>query len=61
MADLCGQCNQEFDNEAGYLDHTCDASGYKPTDPENLGEGFAAVSAAALARGEARKSKETPV
>lgn len=56
--ETCGQCNKEFQNEDQYLDHVCEVSGFTPRDPENLGEGFKAVSDAAIARGEARKAEE---
>ena len=40
-----------FDSEENYLSHTCEKSGYQPTEPENLGEEFEAISNAAIARG----------
>lgn len=55
---ICGQCNQEFNSEQAYLDHTCPSSGTTPTDPANLGEDFQAVSDAALQRGEDRKGED---
>lgn len=55
---VCGQCNIAFDSEQGYLDHTCAATGFTPTDPQHLGEDFALVQEEALARGEARKDEE---
>lgn len=55
---VCGQCNQAFELEVQYLDHQCPATGFTPREPENLGEDFAAVSEAAVARGEARKESE---
>lgn len=56
--ELCGQCNKEFENEKGYLDHTCEVSGFTPRDPENLGERFVEVSKAALERGNKRAELE---
>jgi hypothetical protein len=51
---ICGQCLKEFDSEADYLDHFCDVTGFKPTQPEHFGKDFVAVSEAALARGKKR-------
>lgn len=57
----CGSCGTEFGTEAEYLEHTCEATGYKPTDIEHqdaLTDGrFSQQSENALARGEARKSE----
>lgn len=53
---ICGQCGAEFATEAEYLAHVC-KSGVTPTDPENLGPEFKAISEAALKRGEARKAE----
>jgi len=50
----CGKCEKSFKTEKEYLDHVC-VSGFKPTQPENLGEQFIKISEAALKRGEARK------
>jgi hypothetical protein len=55
---ICGQCNQEFDTEQKYLDHTCKVTGFTPKDPENLGEGFQVISEVALARGAKREELE---
>lgn len=46
----CGVCGAEFNSEQEYLDHQC-VTGYTPTDPAHLGEGFEAVSNAANQRG----------
>ena len=51
----CGLCGKEFDSEEKYVAHTCPETGVTPADPENLGPEFAAVSEAALKRGEERK------
>lgn len=52
----CGTCEAEFDSEKGYLNHTCEASGFRPTNPKHLVNTttpeFEAVSDAALRRGE---------
>lgn len=48
---VCGQCEAKFDTAEQYLDHTCNRTGFQPTDPRHLGEDFAKVSEAALARG----------
>lgn len=58
MNHICGQCKQEFETEVDYLNHTCNSSGFKPTQIENLGEAFMAASVAALARGEKRSELE---
>lgn len=55
---ICGQCEKSFKSEQSYLDHECRETGYTPTEPEHQGEDFAAVSAAAVARGEAKKGKK---
>ncbi len=54
----CGQCRGEYKTEVEYLAHKCEKSGFKPTEPENLGEEFKLVSEAALARGAAKKAEE---
>jgi hypothetical protein len=54
---VCGICLDEWLSEQEYLDHTC-KTGFKPTDPEQMGEGFATIQEAALARGEERKTEE---
>lgn len=53
----CGQCENQYTSEE-YLDHTCEKTGFKPTEPEHLGERFAKVSEAALKRGEKRVELE---
>lgn len=55
---ICGQCGHGFATEELYLEHTCSTTGFKPTEPENLGEGFAAIQEAALERG-AERAGET--
>lgn len=57
---VCGQCQKEFKDEAAYLDHVCETTGFKPSNPEHLGPDFAAASEAALKRGEERKGEEKP-
>lgn len=58
----CGACEAQFDTEAEYLEHTCEATGYKPTEIEHqdaLTDGqFSKQSEQALARGAARKSED---
>jgi len=54
----CGQCGGGFETEAAYLEHICNSTGYKPTDPEHHGEEGKAISEAALKRGEKRKGEE---
>jgi len=49
----CGQCNFKGSTEE-YYEHEC-ASGFKPTEPENLGTEFKAISEAAIKRGAERK------
>ncbi len=55
---VCGQCRKEFETEEQYLEHTCEKTGFNPTQPENLGEEFALISKAAIDRGAARKIDE---
>ena len=54
----CGQCEKHFKSLEGYLDHECKKTGYKPTQAENLGEDFKAISEAALQRGNKRAELE---
>ena len=53
----CGKCGGEFATDQEYLDHECPETGFKPTDPENLGEEFKAVQEAALKRGAEKKEE----
>lgn len=53
----CGKCEGEYSDEAGYLAHTCEVTGFTPAMVEHQGPEFAAISDAALARGEARKGE----
>jgi uncharacterized C2H2 Zn-finger protein len=46
----CCKCNREFKNESEYLKHTCN-SGFKPTDPKNMGKNYLEIQKAALKRG----------
>lgn len=46
-----------FDTEEAYLEHTSPVTGYKPTEPEHQGEGFKAISDAAIRRGEEKKEE----
>lgn len=50
----CGVCKKEFANEADYLAHVCE-SGFKPTDPQNMGADYLEIQKAALQRGESKK------
>ena len=56
---FCGACGKEFKTNEEYLNHTCEKTGYKPTQIEHLDAlsngRFSLQSKAALARGEARK------
>jgi hypothetical protein len=54
---ICGQCGLKTQIEQEYLDHKCSATGFAPTQPEHLGEEFAAVSTEAVKRGEERKKE----
>ena len=58
MQHICGQCQKGFETEKKYLEHNCDVTGFKPTDPRHLGEGFAKISEAALKRGNERAKLE---
>jgi hypothetical protein len=54
QAYICSPCGQKFEGAdcvQQYYDHTCPATNFKPTDPRHLGPEFAAISAAAVARG----------
>lgn len=53
----CGQCKMGFATEALYLAHQCAATGFKPTEPQSMGEDFEAIQDAALVRGEARRGE----
>jgi hypothetical protein len=59
---ICGVCEKEFSDEKGYLDHTCEVSSLKPTDPEHLVKtttpNFKEASEAALERGNKRAELE---
>ena len=35
---VCGQCQNGFATEEEYLAHTCEKTGYKPTQPEHTGQ-----------------------
>lgn len=48
---ICGQCSTEFDGDETYLVHTCEATGYKPTDPESMGVNWQTIQQKALERG----------
>ena len=56
---ICGACGKEFKDNAGYLKHKCEKTGFNPTQighQDALSGGrFSLQSKAALARGEARK------
>ena len=56
--EVCGKCEMGFDTTQEYLDHICGETGYKPSEPENLGKAFVQVSRKALERGEIRKELE---
>lgn len=56
----CGKCDGEFDSEESYVAHACEATGFTPADAEHQGPEFVAVQEAAVARGEERKTEETP-
>lgn len=48
----CGQCGLGFETPELELDHTCEVTGAKPTEPESMGANWQAIQEAALARGE---------
>ena len=56
---ICGACGKVFDDNAGYLKHKCEKTGFYPTQNEHqdalTGGRFSLQSKAALARGEARR------
>lgn len=33
--DICGICKKEFKDDKTYLEHKCEVTGYKPTQPEH--------------------------
>jgi hypothetical protein len=50
---ICSICNEEFETEAEYLDHTC-TTDFKPTDFEHqttLDPNYQTISDSALERG----------
>jgi len=57
---ICGACGQEFDAESTYCGHTCPKTGQVASTTAHqdaLTNGrFSQISAAALARGEKRKT-----
>ena len=55
IKEVCSKCEVGFATEQEYLDHVCPKTGFKPTQPEHLGEQFKKISEAALKRGEDRK------
>lgn len=55
----CGQCEVEFASYADYVAHVCPVDGHTPVEPESMGANHAAISAAAIARGEAKKAEPT--
>ena len=58
---ICSDCKLEFDTHEAYLEHTCEKTGFKPTDPKHLGKAFESISKVALERGQARKDAEAGV
>lgn len=60
--EICGACEQEFEDEQTYLDHACSKTSYTPKDAEHqdaLTNGqFSLQSQKALERGAARKKKK---
>lgn len=47
----CSSCENEFDSEDAYLNHTCEVTGFQPTKPQHHGEQFVRQSIEALKRG----------
>jgi hypothetical protein len=54
----CGQCGNHYKNEAGYLAHTCEVTGVKPTEPETMGKYHARLAEAAQERAAERKTED---
>jgi hypothetical protein len=57
MKHICNLCKAEFETDAEYVAHTCEATGVTPADNEHQGPEFAAISEAALKRGAEKKDK----
>lgn len=53
---ICGKCEKEYKTQNGYLNHTCDVTGFTPTEPEHQGEQFVRQSIAAHKRGGSKKN-----
>ena len=51
MSVFCGQCTLEFETPELELDHVCEVTGVKPTEPESMGPNWETIQQAALARG----------
>lgn len=47
----CGQCGLGFNTAEEELDHVCEVTGVKPTEPESMGPNWKEIQEAALARG----------
>jgi len=63
MKIICSSCGKVFTTKAAYLKHKCEKTGFTPTQAEHFdalsGGRFSLQSQAALARGEARKLKDS--
>lgn len=60
-SEICGPCGMGFNTREEYLDHTCGATGHKVTEMEHhiaLDPNYAAISEAALKRGNRRAELE---
>lgn len=57
----CMPCKRIFPSHEDYLQHTCEKSGLKPTEPGYAGRHFAKIQEAALKRGDDRKIKAEKV
>lgn len=58
---ICGKCNDKFEDNESYKDHTCEETGYTPRDPQHFGKKFLRQSKHALKRGDSlteEKEKE---
>lgn len=51
---VCARCGNEFVSETDYVNHDCNVTGVKPSDPVSMGPAYEVIQAKALERGAAR-------
>lgn len=52
---ICGRCELQYETKQEYLEHTCEVTGYKPTEPEHYGKHYHLIQEKALERGAAQE------